>query len=83
MRAEIDVSLEGGTTFSIQTLLGKRDSETELYARKLIELTSKSSKKPLILALGLKKLSPPLLKSILELVEANIEKPERPAIPTL
>jgi hypothetical protein len=69
--------LEGGTTYSVHTLLGKRDPETELYARKIIELTSKTSKKPLILALGLPKLSPTLLKSILEALETNIEKAEQ------
>jgi len=73
IEARADLSLEGdSTTFTVNTLLGKRDPSLEVYARELISFTSQTSPKPLLLSIALKQTSPSIFKTILEQIKKNI-----------
>lgn len=51
--ARRDETLDGEASYSVTSLLGKKDSACEIYARRIIEITSARSPKPLVLALAL------------------------------
>lgn len=49
------MSLEGNTSFHIETLIGKRHDEgLEVFVRQLAELYSKISPKPILVSLAIK-----------------------------
>uniref|UniRef100_A0A6B2LSG0 Uncharacterized protein n=1 Tax=Arcella intermedia TaxID=1963864 RepID=A0A6B2LSG0_9EUKA len=73
MEASSDLSAEGETTYSVRTLLGKREPTSEVYARELISLTYPLAPKPLLLALSLKATSPTIFKTIIAQIKQNIQ----------
>lgn len=73
MLSKRELTLEGEATYSVTPLLGKRDPEIEIYARKLIEVTSQNSPKPLMLSLSLKNPTPATFRQIVAFVSKNIE----------
>lgn len=72
LRATVDVTPDGDKTFSVLTLLGKKEETLEVYARRIIEVTSKKSSKPLVLSIALKKPTPTTFKEVVVCIEKNI-----------
>lgn len=68
-----DVAYDGTTTYSVSTLMGKRDEPLlESCTRRLVELMgSQGCKRPLILTLGLKSHTAATLKGITDLIIKN------------
>jgi hypothetical protein len=73
LQASQDLSDDDEAIFTIKTIVGTRDPKIELFARKIVEITSKVSKKPVIISLGLKDLSSPCLRSICSIIQNNID----------
>jgi len=71
--ARRELTMEGEPTFAISSLLGRRDPEIEIYARKLVEVTSKRSAKPLLLSLALKDNSPSTFRQIIAFISKHVE----------
>lgn len=73
MLARRDLSMDGVAVYSVSTLLGPSKGELDVYAQALIELTSETSHKPLVLALGLKnEKCKETFRAIREIVKARI-----------
>jgi len=73
MTARVDVSPDGENIFTVSTLMGKRDEQLEVYGRRIVEITSMKSAKPLVLAIALKSNSLSTFKSIVQLIESHIQ----------
>lgn len=61
-------------TFSVNALLGSRDGIEEIFARQIVETLAFSTRKKLIIGLGLKDRQPPVstLHGLLAVLKANI-----------
>eukprot|EP00892_Ulva_mutabilis_P005415 jgi/Ulvmu1/3245/UM150_0018.1 len=77
MKASGDGGIQASGTYTIQTLLGRRDCEAhQLVARQLIALShSKDCSKPLLVGLGVKDLSQSVAKELLAFAKENIKWP--------
>ena len=73
MEARMETTPDGEKSYLVSTLLGRQDTETEVYGRKLIEITSATAAKPLLLALALKQTSLSTFKHIINLVRTHIQ----------
>jgi len=73
MTARVDLTPGGENTYTVSTLLGKRDEQLEVYGRRIVEITSTKSAKPLVLAIALKSNSLSTFKSIVKLIESHIQ----------
>jgi len=73
LEAKQDKAQDGTTSYSVNTLLGKRDEPLlEIAARQIVEQLSRvGEKRPLMITLGLKKHTPANLKTIVKLVLEN------------
>ncbi|KAK3234018.1 hypothetical protein CYMTET_55712 [Cymbomonas tetramitiformis] len=73
LHARQDVAYDGTTTYSVNTLMGKRDEPLlESCTRRLVEVMgTQGCKRPLILTLGLKSHTPTTLKGVMDLIVEN------------
>lgn len=72
MSAQQDLNGEGEASYSVKALLGKKNPEWKVYARRLIEITSRKSAKQLLLALSLKETSPQIFREVMKVIEGKI-----------
>jgi hypothetical protein len=64
---------EGSETFTVNCLLGKRESVEEVFARQIVASLSPTTEKRLLIALGLQQREPPIstLNGVLAVLSAN------------
>jgi len=74
IKARKDLDIEGSSSYTIHTMLGKRDPNVEVYARRLIEITSSQGcPKPIIVSISLKKDNndPQTFKQVISVIAEN------------
>lgn len=64
---------EGSETFSVDCVLGRRETIEEVFARQIVQTLSATTEKKLLIALGLKEKEPPVstLRGLLAVLLAN------------